>query len=130
MLARHGRIQGYNAQWACTAQQIIVAAQVTQAGNDVEQLEPMLAAARATLAAAGIRQPIRALVADAGYWRAANVDGTIPDTPELFISVAKHGRRGKPRKDGKAPGDNTLHLVEAMKAKLRTPRGRKMLRDR
>jgi len=49
MLARHGRIQGYNAQWACTAQQIIVAAQVTQAGNDVEQLAPMLAATRTTL---------------------------------------------------------------------------------
>jgi transposase len=130
MLGRTGRVQGYNAQWACTAEQIIVAAQVTQASNDVEQLEPMLAVARTTLAAAGIGQPIEALVADAGYWRAANVDGTIPDAPELFISVAKHGRRGKPRRDGKPAIDKTLHLVEAMKAKLGTPRGKKMLRDR
>jgi transposase len=130
MLGRTGRVQGYNAQWACTAEQIIVAAQVTQAANDVEQLEPMLAAARTTLAAAGIGEPIEALVADAGYWRAANVDGTIPDTPELFISVAKHGRRGKPRRDGKPAIDKTLHLVEAMKTKLQTPRGKKMLRDR
>jgi transposase len=130
MLGRSGRVQGYNAQWACTAGQIIVAAQVTQAANDVEQLEPMLAVARATLAAAGIDEPIEALVADAGYWRAANVDGTIPDAPELFISVAKHGRRGKPRRDGKPAIDKTLHLVEAMKAKLGSPRGKKMLRDR
>jgi transposase len=130
MLARHGRIQGYNAQWACTAEQIIVAAQVTQAGNDVEQLEPMLTAARATLGAAGIVQSVQALVADAGYWRAANVDGTIPDTPELYISVAKHGRRGKPRKDGKPAVDKTLHLVEAMKAKLGTAVGKEMLRAR
>jgi transposase len=130
MLARHASIQGYNAQWACTAEQIIVAAQVSQAANDVEQLEPMLTAARATLTAAGIHEPVAALVADAGYWRAANVDGTIPNTPELFIPVAKHGRRGKPRQDGKATGAKTLHLVEAMKAKLATPRGKKMLRDR
>jgi hypothetical protein len=70
------------------------------------------------------------LVADAGYWRAADVDGTIPHAPELFISVAKHGRRGKPRRDGKPPIVKTLYLVEAMKAKLGTPRGKKMLRDR
>lgn len=130
MLGRSGRIQGYNAQWACTAEQIIVAAHVTQASNDVDQLEPMLAAARTTLTAAGIGQPIEALVADAGYWRAANVDGSVSDAPELFISVAKHGRRGKPRRDGRPATDKTLHLVEAMKAKLRTPLGKKMLRDR
>jgi hypothetical protein len=41
-------VQGYNAQWACTAEQIIVAAQVTQASNDAEQLEPVLAVARTT----------------------------------------------------------------------------------
>lgn len=63
-----------------SAEQIIVAAEVTQAGNDVEQLEPMLAAARATLAAAGIATPIAALVVDAGYWRAANVDGSIANS--------------------------------------------------
>ena len=130
MLARQGRVQGYNAQWACTAEQIIVAAHVTQAGNDVEQLEPMLTETRQTLAAADITDHLQAVVADAGYWRAANVDGSIPNAPELFISVAKHGRRGKARLDGKPTVDKTLHLVEAMKAKLRTPRGKKMLQAR
>jgi transposase len=130
MLARNGRIQGYNAQWVCTEEQIVVAAEVTQAANDVEQLEPMLVAARTTLAAAGITEPIGALVADAGYWRAANVDGSIPDAPELYIPVAKHGRRGKPRRDGKPAADATGHLVAAMKAKLATAVGKKMLRAR
>jgi hypothetical protein len=95
MLARQGRVQVYNAQWACTAQQIIVAAQVSQAGNDVEQLEPMLAETRQTLTAAGIAEQLQAVVADAGYWRAANVDSSIPNAPELFISVAKHARPGQ-----------------------------------
>ena len=130
MAGRRGRVQGYNAQWACTAEQIIVAAQVTQASNDVEQLGPMLTQVRQTLAAAGITDPVEAVVADAGYWRAANVDGSIPHAPELFIPVAKHGRRDKPRRDGQPTSEKTRHLVDAMKAKLRTPRGKHMLRTR
>ena len=115
---------------ATTAEQIIVAAEITQAANDVEQLAPMLMATRATLAAAGITAPVEALVADAGYWRASNVDGSIPDAPELFIAVAKHGRRGKRRKDGQSAQDKTSHLVEAMKAKLDSEHGRAMMRMR
>jgi transposase len=130
LIGRHGRVQGYNAQLVTTAEQIIVAAEVTQAANDVEQLAPMLSAIRATLAAAGITAPVQALVADAGYWRAINVDGSIPDAPELFIAVAKHGRRGKPRKDGQPAQDKTSHLVEAMKAKLDSETGRAMMRIR
>ena len=42
-----------------------------------------------------------------------------PNTPS---SAAPH--------DGRSTVDKTLHLVEAMKAKLRTPRGKKMLRAR
>jgi hypothetical protein len=64
-------VQGYNAQLVTAAQQIIIAAEVTQDANDVEQLAPMLAAACTTLDPAGITKPIRALAADAGYWRAA-----------------------------------------------------------
>lgn len=59
----------------------------------------MLTATRDTLTAAGITEPVQAMVADASYWRAANVDR---DAPELFIAVARHGRRGKPRHDGPA----------------------------
>jgi transposase len=130
MLARRGSVQGYNAQWVCTAEQIIVAAQVTQASNDVEQLEPMLTETRHTLTAAGIADQPQAAVADAGYWRASNVDGSIPNAPELFIPVARHGRRDKPRQDGQPTAEKTRHLVDAMKAKLRTPRGKLMLRVR
>ena len=82
---------------------------MTQATNDVEQLEPMLASLARTATAAGIRRKPRSLVADAGYWRAENVDGSIPGTPELFIPVAKHGRRGRIRKDGGRSQSKTDH---------------------
>jgi hypothetical protein len=130
LIGRRGRLQGYNAQLVTTAGQIIVAAAVTQAANDVEQLAPMLTAIRATLTAAGITEPVQAVVADAGYWRAANVDGSLPDTPELYITVAKHARRGRPRRDGQPAEDRTGHLVTAMKARLATETGKTMMRTR
>jgi len=123
-------VQGYNAQLVATGEQIIIAAEVTQDANDVEQLAPMLTAARSTLTAAGITEPIEALAADAGYWRAANVNGSIPDAPELFIAVAKHGRRGRPRKDGKPSAAKTDHLVTAMQQRLASDTGRRMMRLR
>lgn len=126
-----GSCQGYNAQAMCTADQIVVAAEVVQAANDVEQLEPMLGALADTARAAGIRRPKpRTLVADAGYWRAGNVDGSITDAPDLFIPVAAHGRRGKPRKDGHPSDSRTDHLVDAMNEKMATSRGKEMARLR
>jgi hypothetical protein len=47
-------VQGYNAQAVATAGQIIVAADITQQSNDAGQLEPMIGAALAELAQAGI----------------------------------------------------------------------------
>ena len=126
MRRQGGTCQGYNAQIVCTGGQVIVAAEITQAINDVEQLEPMLNAVAATTTAAGIGDTPATLVADAGYWRAENVDGSIADAPELFIPVAKHGRRGKPRKDGHASGSKTDHLVVAMNERMATPRGKDM----
>jgi transposase len=123
-------VQGYNAQLVATGEQIIIAAEITQIANDVEQLAPMLTSARTALTAAGIDEPIRALAADAGYWRAANVDGSIPDAPELFIAVAKHARRGKPRKDRLPSASKTDHLVAAMQQRLATETGRRMMRLR
>jgi len=126
-----GTCQGYNGQIVCTADQVIVAAELTQASNDLEQLEPMLDALAATTKAAGIRRrKPRVLVADAGYWRAENVDGSIAGAPELFIPVAKHARRGKPRKDGLPSGSKTDHLVDAMNQKVATKRGKRMARLR
>jgi len=100
MHTRRGSIQGYSTQAVTTLEQVIVAAELTQQANDLQQLDPMLAATAAMLAAAGVPQRPERLLADCGYWSIANLT-QLPDAPELLISPARHGRQGKPRKDGK-----------------------------
>jgi hypothetical protein len=73
MHTRRGSIQGYNAQAVATCEQVIVAAELTQQANDLQQLAPMLAATTATLDAAGIPQRPGRLLADCGYWTIANL---------------------------------------------------------
>jgi transposase len=96
---RTGTVQGYNAQAVVTEQQLVVAAELTQAANDVQQLHPMLGAVDQTLTIAGIPQRPGTVLADSGYWSIANLT-TIPDAPELLVWPTKAGRTGKPRKDG------------------------------
>jgi transposase len=116
-------LQGYNAQAAATREQVVVAAELTQQANDLQQLAPMLAAIRTTLAAAGIGDPVQQLAADSGYWSIANVSA-ISDAPELLIPPARHGRHGKPRKDGKPTASKSDRLRTAMLAKLGDEQGK------
>jgi DDE family transposase len=116
-------VQGYNAQAAATCEQVVVAAELTQQANDLQQLAPMLTALRITLAAAGIGEPLHRLAADSGYWSIANVSA-IADAPELLIPPARHGRHGKPRKDGKPSASKSDNLRAAMRAKLDSAQGK------
>jgi transposase len=120
---RTGTVQGYNAQAVTTLEQVIVAAELTDEANDVHQLEPMLHATATTLAAAGIGERPEAALADSGYWSIDNLT-TIPDAPELLIPPAKHGRQGKPRKDGKPSASRSDGLRAAMTAKLASDEGK------
>ena len=123
MHARNGWVQGYNAQAVTTGEQVIVAAELTQHTNDLQQLRPMLAATAATLMAAGIPQRPGTLLADCGYWSIANLT-EIPDAPQLLIPPAKHGRQGKPRKDGNPSASRSDGLRAAMTAKLASADGK------
>jgi len=116
-------LQGYNAQAAATTDQVVVAAELTQQANDLQQLAPMLTAVHATLAAAGIDDRVQRLAADSGYWSIANVSA-IPEAPELLIPPARHGRHGKPRKDGKPSESKSDTLRAAMRAKLDSAHGK------
>jgi transposase len=69
--ARNRFVQGYNAQAAVSEDQVVVAAEVTNAANDTTCFEPMVSAATENLAAAG-GQPVGVFVADAGYWSTDN----------------------------------------------------------
>lgn len=90
----------------------------------------MLDATNATLAAAGITDRSEALVADAGYWRIEDVNGSICNAPKLFIAVAKHERRGKPRKDGNPSASKSDPFIAETKARLRSDRGRDIMKMR
>jgi hypothetical protein len=120
---RNGTVQGYNAQAMVTEHQVVVAATLTQHANDLQQLAPMLAAVDQTLAAADLDQRPGTLLADAGYWSIANLTA-IPNAPHLYIPPAKHGRQGKPRKDGKPSESKSDGLRAAMAAKLGSEAGK------
>jgi Transposase DDE domain len=121
--ARNGTVQGYNAQAVTTCEQVIVAAELTDEANDVHQLEPMLQATATTLAAAEIDQRPEAALADSGYWSIDNLTA-IPNAPELLIPPARHGRQGKPRKDGRPSESRSDGLRAAVTAKLNSEDGK------
>jgi hypothetical protein len=120
---RKASLQGYNAQVVTTCEQVILAGELTQQANDLQELQPMLHATAATLAAAGIIERPGTLLADSGYWTIANLT-EIPDAPELLIPPARHGRQGKPRKDGKPSESRSDGLRAAMTAKLASDHGK------
>jgi transposase len=95
MHTQRGSIQGYNAQAVTTCEQVIVAAELTQQANDLQQLAPMLAATTATLDTAGVPQRPGRVLADCGYWTIANLT-QLPDAPELLIPPARTAGRASP----------------------------------
>jgi hypothetical protein len=125
---RNGSVQGDNAQAVTTGEQVIVAAELTQDANDLQQLQPMLKATAATLAAAGIAERSDMLLVDSGYWSIANLT-TIEGGPELLIPPAKHARQGKPRQDGKPSASNSHGLRAAMQSSSRARRPRPATRS-
>jgi transposase len=118
-------VQGYNAQVVASPKQIIVAAQVAQAVNDSNQLDPMVTHASAELVSAGIEEPIGTILADGGYWNTAQ----IRDVRARYIDVlipSKDRKRTKPRTLG-PPQSDEADRIEAM---LDTPGGQALYRRR
>jgi len=80
-------IQGYNAQAAVTADQIVVAAEVTNAASDSVVFATMVAAAQGNLTDNGADPP-DVFVADTGYWSIPNatldIDAEVLITPMPF----------------------------------------------
>jgi hypothetical protein len=70
-------LQGYNAQAAATAGQVVLAAEVTATTNDQTQFVPMATAVMDNLACAGHDGRVGVFLADAGYWSAANAHADV-----------------------------------------------------
>jgi transposase len=133
MKTRRGYVQGYNAQAVATADQIIVAAEVTGDETDVGQLGPMLIATAKELKAAGIAEAVGAALADAGYCSEENLAAADPGGPELFVAPRKDWKqreqlRQAPSPRGRIPGH--LSQRERMDRKLLTRRGRRLYKKR
>jgi transposase len=86
-----GFIQGYNAHAVAADGQIIVAADVTIGTRDQGQLEPMVAAAVAELAAADAERP-GTVLADAGYWVGDQIRRLTDDGLTVLVPPDGHAR--------------------------------------
>ncbi|MCP4343114.1 MAG: transposase [Desulfobulbaceae bacterium] len=104
MKNRSGFVQAYNCQAACSEDQIIVSADVTQDENDLYQLEPMLEQTTSTLRDSGVDENVEALAADAGYFREDLAIGDIEkDGPVLLVCTKKSHKLRKELKEKGAP---------------------------
>jgi hypothetical protein len=106
VMVTHGRgvLQGYNAQAAATADQIVVAAEVTVTTNDQTSFVPLARAAVENLRDAGHDEPVGSVVADAGYWSAANA--TTEVGADVLIATRESAWRRAPK-----PSDDKLAVL-------------------
>lgn len=123
MKTAQGWVQGYNAQAAVNAGQVVVAAEVTQEHNDANQLVAMMQAVASAIAAAGIHQPIGTFLADAGYWSDANATA---DGPDRLIATTKDWKQRKTARQlgtTQGPPPKDASPLDTMEHRLRTPEG-------
>ena len=115
-----GYVQGYNGEG-----QIIVAAELTQEENDVQQLDPMVKKAGENLIEVGVKEEMGVGVADAGYWSEANVKDASGTVPELLIATKKDWKQRRAIREQEPPRGRIpdgLTERESMERKLLTKR--------
>ena len=96
-----GFLQGYNAQAVANEHQIVIAAEVMTVAPDFGHLEPMLDAAQRELAAAGVTDVPRVLLADAGYWHQQQMERIVDRGIAVLIPPDAKSRKGtRPGWDG------------------------------
>jgi len=114
-------VQGYNAQAAVdSAHQVIVACDVTNQPSDKGQAEPMMEQVRHNTG-----QPPREMSADAGYFSAKAVREMTELGVEAFIPPDKVRHTAHPILAPRGRIPKGLSLIERMRRKLRTQRGKK-----
>jgi transposase len=119
--------QLHNIQAAAGKHQVIYAIARHASPADVAALHPLLEAARITLDAAGISQPIGAILFDAGY--ASDANFTARCEGELYVAVTREARQTGRLRDGKKP-KTMKPSWQQMAAKLDTPEGKAAYKQR
>lgn len=118
-------MQAYNAQLAVdSAQQIIVAAEITQDSNDKQQLAPMLERVAQNMGA----RPVAA-TADTGYFSESQVTDERVSGIELYVAIGKqkHGESEVVPEASPIPEDSQR---AQMRQKLQTEQGKAIYRMR
>ena len=126
MKTRSGYVQGFNAQAACTDDQIILAAEVIDRENDQGRYHPMMEQAQASVTAVlGEGEgKIELGRADAGYCNEADLERECEY--ELLMATTKDWKRRKALRESPPPRGRIpkgLTATERMERKLRTKRG-------
>ena len=122
-VSNKGWDQCINAEVVVNEHQIIVAADVTDEANDKQQVRPMVEQMKQNLAAVGVRERAKEMVADSGFYSEANVAYLEAEGIDPYIATERlkhHERIAAPR--GRCP--QGLTAKQRMARKLRTKRGR------
>jgi transposase len=136
MPTRRGFVQGYNAQVAVTADQMIAAVTVSQSPNDMACFVPMMRAAQDAAAClhAVTGSPdhtVGTVLADAGYASDANLAAPGPDR---LIALSKGRDQARAARADPASGGPPLSVPasprELMRHRLRTPEGSELYKRR
>jgi len=125
-VAGGGFEQCYNGQAVVAAGSLLViAAEVVQAANDKQQLQPMLNKLAVLPGALG---NVETLLADNGYFSAANVTACAAAGIDPLIAMGRqpHYPSLAARFEDTPPPPENLTPVEAMAYRLKTPDGRKL----
>lgn len=135
MKTRNGYVQGYNSQAVVTKDQIIIAAEVTNEENDINQLHPMIQAAQENLKAISprIKLKIKISLSDAGYASDKNLAAINPKGPEHLIATKKDWKQRQEAAASSPPRGRIpkgLTLRQRMERKLLTKRGRALYKKR
>jgi hypothetical protein len=93
---RGGWMQGYNAQAAVTAGQIVIAAEISVSSPDFGLLGPVMDAALRELEAVGVTDTPGVLVADTGYWHQVQMEQIVEHGTQVLIPPDA-GNRKTPR---------------------------------
>ena len=125
-VAGGGFEQCYNGQAVVAAGSLlVVAAEVVQAANDKQQLQPML---KKLAVLAGALGNVENLLADNGYFSAANVTACAAAGIDPLIAMGRqpHYPSLAERFEDTPPPPENPTPVEAMAYRLKTPDGRKL----
>ena len=118
-----GWVQGYNAQAVVTADQIVIAAEISTESLDTANLHPMLIAAEEELDAAGVTDALAIVLADAGYWKNSAIEALAGQGLQPLVAPDAD-RRSEPR-PGRRGG-----LYDFMRRVLASDHGAELYRQR